>query len=62
MITNTTGIVRRNSFFCNVADVAAMSVADAMFFTENYASEDVGAAAGAVLRTGATSVTAMADG
>jgi hypothetical protein len=61
MLTGTTGYVVENHFFCNVATIAAMTVADTMFFSLNYASEDVGAAAGAVLRTGAASVTASAD-
>ena len=61
MLTGTTGVVRRNTFFCNVATIAAQSVADTMIFSENYAGEDVGAAAGNILRTAATSVTASAD-
>lgn len=61
MLTGTTGVIRRNHSLCNVATIAAHYVADTMAFYENYATEDVGQAAGAVLRTGATSVTASAD-
>lgn len=61
MLTGTTGVIRRNHSLCNVATIAAHYVADTMAFFENYATEDVGQAAGAVLRTGATSVTASAD-
>jgi hypothetical protein len=61
MLTGTTGVVRRNHSLCNVATIAAHYVADTMAFFENYATEDVGQAAGAVLRTGAVSVTASAD-
>ena len=61
MLTGTTGVVRRNHSLCNVATIAAHYVADTMAFFENYATEDVGQAAGAVLRTGAASVTASAD-
>lgn len=61
MLTGTTGVVRRNHSLCNVATIAAHYVADTMAFFENYATEDVGAAAGAVLRTGAVSVSASAD-
>lgn len=61
MLTGTTGIIRRNHSLCNVATIAAHYVADTMAFFENYATEDVGQAAGAVLRTGAVSVTASAD-
>ena len=61
MLTGTTGVIRRNHSLCNVATIAAHYVADTMAFFENYATEDVGQAAGAVLRTGAASVTASAD-
>lgn len=61
MLTGTTGIVRRNTFFCNLATIAAQTVADAMIFSENFAGEDVGAAAGNILRTDAVSVAASAD-
>ncbi len=61
MLTGTTGVVRRNHSLANTATIAAHYVADTMAFFENYATEDVGQAAGAVLRTGATSVTASAD-
>ena len=61
VLTNSTGVVRRNTFFCNVADIASQTVADAMIFSENYAGEDAGAAAGNILRTVATSVTGSAD-
>lgn len=61
MLTGTTGVVRRNTIFCNVATIAAATVADTMAFSENYAGEDMGAAAGNILRTAAASVTATAD-
>jgi hypothetical protein len=61
MLTGTTGVIRRNHSLANVATIAAHYVADTMAFYENYATEDVGQAAGAVLRTGAVSVTASAD-
>lgn len=61
MLTGTTGMVRNNTFFCNVATIAAQSVADTMIFSNNFAGEDVGAAAGNILRTAAVSVTASAD-
>ncbi len=61
MLTGTTGYVWRNLFLCNVASIVAQSVADAMFFSENYAGEDVGAAASTTLRSAAVSVTASAD-
>ena len=61
MLTGTTGLVRRNVFFCNLATIAAQSVADAMAFSENFAGEDVGNAAGNILRTDAVSVAASAD-
>lgn len=61
LITNSTGVVRRNTFFCNVATIAAQTVADKLIFSENYAGEDVGGAAGNILRTAALSVTASAD-
>lgn len=62
MIASTTGHVINNHFFCNVATIAAQTVADTMIFANNWAGEDVGAAAGNVLRTAAVSVTASADG
>lgn len=61
MLTGTTGVIRRNHSLANVATIAAHYVADTMAFFENYATEDVGQATGAVLRTGAASVTASAD-
>jgi len=61
MITGTTGAVYRNHISCNVATVAAATVADTMLFSDNWYNEDAGAAAGGVLRTAATSVTASAD-
>jgi len=61
MLTGTTGYVIDNHFFCNVATIAAQTVADTMFFSNNFAGEDVGAAAGNILRTDAASVTASAD-
>jgi hypothetical protein len=61
MLTGTTGMVRGNTFFCNLATIAAQSVADTMIFSNNFAGEDVGAAAGNILRTAAASVTASAD-
>jgi len=61
MLTGTTGVVRRNTFLCNVASIVLQSVADTMYFSENYAGEDVGASTSSVLRSGAASVTASAD-
>ena len=61
MVANTTGVVRRNTWLCNLATIVLESVADTMFFSENYAGEDVGAATSSVLRSGAVSVTASAD-
>lgn len=61
MLTGTTGVIRRNHSLANVATIAAHYVADTMAFYENYATEDVGQAAAAVLRSGAVSVTASAD-
>jgi|TARA_Y100000310_G_scaffold53827_1_gene49346 hypothetical protein len=61
MLTGTTGVVRRNTWLCNVGSIVLESVADTMYFSENYAGEDVGAAASSVLRSGAASVTASAD-
>jgi len=61
MLTGTTGAIRRTHSMCNVATIAAHYVADTMAFFENYATEDVGQATGATLRTAATSVTASAD-
>jgi hypothetical protein len=40
MLTGTTGVVRRNTFLCNVATIVLQSVADTMYFSENYAGED----------------------
>lgn len=58
-----TGWVRRNTMFCNLATIAAMAEnADTMLFFDNWAGEDMGAAAGNIRRTDATSVTASADG
>ena len=59
---NTTGVVRRNTFFCNVATIVLQSVSAAQAFSENYAGEDMGAAFENILRHGATSVVASADG
>ena len=61
MLTGTTGVVRRCHSLANVATIAAHHVADTMAFFENYATEDVGQASGATLRTAASSVTASAD-
>lgn len=61
MLTGTTGMVRGNTFFTNVATIAAQTVADTMIFSNNFAGEDVGAAAGNILRTAAVSVAASAD-
>jgi hypothetical protein len=61
MLTGTTGVVRRNTWLCNVATIVLQSVADTMYFSENYGGEDVGAATSSVLRSGAVSVTASAD-
>ena len=59
---NTTGVVRRNTFFCNVATIVLQSVSALQAFSENFAGEDMGALAGNILRTDATSVTGSADG
>ena len=61
MLTGTTGVVRRCHSMAAVATIAAHHVADAMAFFENYATEDVGQASGATLRTAASSVTVSAD-
>jgi len=61
MASGSTGVVRNNTQLCNVATIAAQTVADTMFFSRNFAGEDVGAAAGNILRTAAASVTASAD-
>lgn len=61
MLTGTTGWVEKNTFYCNLATVAAYTVADTMIFANNFAGEDAGAAAGAILRTDAASVTGTAD-
>jgi len=61
LLTGTTGVVRDNHSLCNLATIAAHTVADTMLFFENWATEDVGAAAAAILRTAAASVTASAD-
>ena len=61
MVASTTGVVRRNTWLCNLATIVLGSVADTMFFSENYAGEDVGALASSILRSDATRVTGSAD-
>ena len=59
---NTTGVVRKNTFFCDLATIVLQSVSAAQAFSENYAGEDMGAAFENIIRHGATSVAASADG
>jgi hypothetical protein len=59
LLTGSTGFVRNNVSFCNVATLAAHFVGDAMVFSNNHLSEDVGP--GATTATTAASIVASAD-
>lgn len=59
MLTGTTGVVRDNTIFSDVATHVLMTVADTMLFSNNNRSDDTGAASTAALTS--ASVVASAD-
>jgi len=51
LLTNTTGIIRRNDIKTNLATMAAAIVADACYLFDNYYNEDVNPGTGALIGT-----------